>query len=811
MSQPMRAGHGSRGRVSVFKEIGLALDGLDDCFGNQRPPSSPTIAIPATRPSTASSQSSCDGSPVPDHPPRRKRTRRWFSRTRGYIASIRSLAKAVRLPPPPRVPPSTLSTLTHFAILLVLFVLVLPGVQLSISFGATSYGCGGVAARSVRARTSETEADPGVQKARLEARADSPTAACLRWSHQSAVVNGTLYLYGGQARQDELQTTDTWNNNLLTLPLSSTFQIGSPTLKGLPQPLGPPPVANGYLWNSLTSLYLYGGLFSDKPATSPVPLSLWEYDIRAASWKEHASPHTSAGDKSEPAGVPVQRAAEGAGLSVPELGRGWYFGGHLDGYTTPGWSQSIPRLYLKSFIEYTFPGAVNDGVQGMAGGNHAGSDGAWRNITHGGLQDLAGFTDRADGVLLYVPGFGPQGILIGLAGGTNTSFTQMNVIDVYDIATSNWYKQATSGETPKIRVNPCAVVAAAADGSSYNVHLYGGQNLIPYGQQTQYDDIWILTIPSFRWIPVNTTGQSNPPARAGHSCNVWDGQMVVVGGYVGQQLTCDSPGVYVFDLSTLKWQTQFTALSGSNAQDQQPSQQQKSSGAGDLSRVGLSGSYGYRVPAAVQAVIGGHESGGATVTAPEQTATSGPIATGKPATFTVTQAAGVVVTQTGPPEATSTLPPPPTTPSTGPSASSSSNSSSNKNSAPNVAAIVAGVIAGVFALAAAYFAFCAWVYRKQLTLYKNHVAMSQRATMTGAGIGVEKSGLGAAFPPQSSAGSSSRPTHFSSAANASSTGGLRASSARSSTDDLDLMAGQEPSFLGVLLSPRRSLRVINRD
>ena len=49
----------------------------------------------------------------------------------------------------------------------------------------------------------------------------------------------------------------------------------------------------------------------------------------------------------------------------------------------------------------------------------------------------------------------------------------MNAINVYDIATSSWYIQSTSGETPKIRVNPCAVVAAAADGSSYNVYMFG--------------------------------------------------------------------------------------------------------------------------------------------------------------------------------------------------------------------------------------------------------------------------------------------------------------------------------------------------
>lgn len=49
----------------------------------------------------------------------------------------------------------------------------------------------------------------------------------------------------------------------------------------------------------------------------------------------------------------------------------------------------------------------------------------------------------------------------------------MNVINVYDIATSSWYLQSTSGTPPKIRVNPCATIAAAADGSSYNIYMFG--------------------------------------------------------------------------------------------------------------------------------------------------------------------------------------------------------------------------------------------------------------------------------------------------------------------------------------------------
>lgn len=155
---------------------------------------------------------------------------------------------------------------------------------------------------------------------------------------------------------------------------------------------------------------------------TPVPFALWEYNIPSSNWIRHDNPTTSPGNNSDGGNRPVQQAAEGAGISVPELGRGWYFGGHLDGYTMAGWQQWIPRVYLKSLIEFTFPGFPNDGVQSLGGDKTAGRDGAWRNITQGGLQEEAGFTERADGVLVYVPGYGKEGIILGLAGGASTTF-----------------------------------------------------------------------------------------------------------------------------------------------------------------------------------------------------------------------------------------------------------------------------------------------------------------------------------------------------------------------------------------------------
>ena len=373
----------------------------------------------------------------------------------------------------------------------------------------------------------------------------------------------------------------------------------------------------------------------------------------------------------------------------------------------------------------------------------------------------------------------------------------MNVINVFDIATSTWYKQSTAGRYPTLRVNPCAVAASAPDGSSTNIYMYGGQNLIPYKNQTQFGDMWILTIPSFTWIEVDTKGQSVPPARVGHSCHIWDGQIVVVGGYNTDLAGGCENGYYVFSATNLTWQNKFNALSGANdaknTQNQQPVQ------ASDPFALG--GSYGYQVPVPVQSVVGGKEYGGATITAPAQSATAGPLATGKPITYTITGANGAVVTETG----TATSVP------------------GGGHSGPNIGAIVAGVVAGFFAVLAAYLGFCTWVYRRQLALYKNHVAMTQRAAAAGGPN--EKAGFLATTSTQgSSVGKTKSSTDRSSDTGAiTGTPGSRNgydvvppmpgapvggnSTANSSSEDLI----GEPTFFGVLLNPRRSLRVVNRD
>lgn len=372
--------------------------------------------------------------------------------------------------------------------------------------------------------------------------------------------------------------------------------------------------------------------------------------------------------------------------------------------------------------------------------------------------------------------------------------------------------------------------------------MFGGQNLTPYGDQVQYDDLWILSIPSFTWISVDMSTQNVPPARAGHSCHIWDGQMIVIGGYVGKDLSCDSPGIYVFNTSSLSWADQFTALTGDKAlqsyngksEDTGNPLAQQANQRGFDAKAGLEGSYGYAVPAAVQSVIGGKETGGATLTAPVQSPTEGPLKSGTAITYTLTGPDGAVVTET------TTLPAP------------------QSGGGKNIGAIIAGSVAGFFAIVAAYMAFCAWIYRKQVKIWKNHAAVvTQRAanneksgnsgnsavgaTVTSSGKNsTERAGprdllLAMTTTRTSSAGNSGIHTipgdgavRESSEARAAypgvaglqdgrgGAGGADALGRRSSVGSLtdNLLEGQEPSFWGVngvLLNPRRSLRVINRD
>lgn len=266
--------------------------------------------------------------------------------------------------------------------------------------------------------------------------------------------------------------------------------------------------------------------------------------------------------------------------------------------------------------------------------------------------------------------------------------------------------------------------------------------------------MWILTIPSFSWIQVDTSGQSIPPARAGHTCELHGSEMVVIGGYVGQELSCDSPGIYVFDASATEWKTSYS-----------------------FSTEKESVAETYQVPKIVIQKIGGDPTGGATVTQPIQTPDpDSPIATGQPGdykyttvtphtaaptTATVTNSDGVVST-------TTTYP-----------SNDSSNGSGGGNGrggkTPNVGLIIGATIGGILLLVILILLGAYIWYRRKI---KELREASEKLAISN-GHSRRASGDDALMGPEM----------------------------ERSDSEMNLVG--EPTFWGVLLSPRRSLRVVN--
>lgn len=219
---------------------------------------------------------------------------------------------------------------------------------------------------------------------------------------------------------------------------------------------------------------------------------------------------------------------EGAGATVQDKARGYYYGGWLTNASVPGYQS---RTALSNMLVYDMLAS------------------SFKNQS--GPDDIP----RAEGVMIYLPA-GDSGLLvyfggiqfpygnetakavgsssiklllrslIGAASNDCTSHISRKFfcysslsqdIYVYDIGNDLWYKQKASGAgVPENRRRFCAGAAWADDRSSYNMsvglscsgevsltslsYLFGGASV---GDGVGYGDVWILSLPSFTWIKVS--------------------------------------------------------------------------------------------------------------------------------------------------------------------------------------------------------------------------------------------------------------------------------------------------------------------
>lgn len=186
-----------RPRRSVFREVGLEDDNIANVTG-----------LSAARQHAEEHE---DGKRSAREPVAKKS---WLSR--GSRPAIKTSASA---------PPMSFSSLPRVAMLAFLIAVVVPGLRYR---GSNDGPLDGVAARATGVKDAEMVGN-GMM---LEGRADSPLNVCTRWSHQSAVVNGTLYLYGGRSKAKSGQTANTWSKYTLQLR-DMIFQYQSSSLTGI--------------------------------------------------------------------------------------------------------------------------------------------------------------------------------------------------------------------------------------------------------------------------------------------------------------------------------------------------------------------------------------------------------------------------------------------------------------------------------------------------------------------------------------------------------------------------------------------------
>ncbi|KUI60774.1 hypothetical protein VP1G_07971 [Cytospora mali] len=390
---------------------------------------------------------------------------------------------------------------------------------------------------------------------------------CRRFGHQTTVIDSKLYIDGGLIDWNPISTypqnySNTW---LLYQDLEHNGESGMPQLHGnLSKNASIPNVSGGILWgdNVNKRFYLFGGEYYDSP---PTPFNLYSYDA-LNDWWDNLGPISGSG---------INPVSYGAGVGISELGLGFYYGGWLSNNSVSGWSG--PRMATTGLIKFDM------------------DQGSWTNNT--GPDSVP----RAGGTMNYIPA-SDGGMLIYFGGvqdpyGNGSTVGQpMDEIFVYDIFTGQWYTQRTTGTTPQMRQRFCSGVTWADDQSSYNIYLYGGAGMPP--DTAGYDDVYILTIPTFTWIKLypndgNITGQYPHHSL---TCNVINrSQMLIIGGTFPLSDDCDAAP---------QWGTHNLVLGQQPDADANP---------WELFSPNLTT---YAVPDAIISVVGGQPTGGATNTAP---------------------------------------------------------------------------------------------------------------------------------------------------------------------------------------------------
>ncbi|KAI9903894.1 hypothetical protein N3K66_000423 [Trichothecium roseum] len=401
------------------------------------------------------------------------------------------------------------------------------------------------------------------------------TTICF-WDYvRAAIIRDTIYFDGGDiwwspkfedgSAGNPVRDTN-WGGRLFSWNLSTPFDSKTNTTEVLlSKPFtkarngegnsnsdAPNYIDGGLLYNDAQFL-LYGGVvvnytYAARPdADDVLGYQAYEYGQERGAWER--------GWQAGKLGDDVTNyVAYGAAVSAPSENKAWYF----SGLTAEDHGE-----ILKAGVSGTQAQNISDRL--IQVDMETQSAEKWTNLTLG--SDVNG---RASAEAVWVP-VGKQGILVVLGGVIYPSWITsgkesedpeaskkespkfMQDIDIYDVESEKWYKQSTK-DGPGARTKGCAVVASASDNSTFNIYYYGGFDGLA-SLEDYYDDVWVLSLPTFSWVQLNK-GKSDL-GRIGHNCfSPAPNQMLVFGGtkpLPGNTLACVGDIVRNFNLSSGEW------------------------------------------------------------------------------------------------------------------------------------------------------------------------------------------------------------------------------------------------------------------
>ncbi|KAF3184227.1 hypothetical protein TWF751_000212 [Orbilia oligospora] len=389
---------------------------------------------------------------------------------------------------------------------------------------------------------------------------------CSLFDQRVHIINETLYFVGG-SYLDSSDIKPSSVRKINKINLSSEFQVDglinqtNIVTENAPDEVTDKDITNGgrFFYDD-TNLWAFSSVArgDDIPIQVNQTDKMYRYDTIEDKWSL---------DKIEGGEYQWFNNTNGFYAAAPD-GRNWYGGGLGIGT----WGRRPGLVFFEgnssnpkwSFIRET------DDLNSIPTPSTAGGSSVFLPIGEEGIIVLLGGWDTTKRGRQFAP-----------TGGFNIDWDLRPLSDifVYDIAQNFWTLVPAKGGLPEMRAEFCLVVNSAPDGSYHNIVLYGGWSQL---QGAAFADVWVLSLPSFRWIKVED--ENNPDTRpfrnyldnprvgdigrTRHRCNMFKNtQMIVTGGIVSQYYdiklnidACNSshPPLMVMDTSTFVWKASIT-------------------------------------------------------------------------------------------------------------------------------------------------------------------------------------------------------------------------------------------------------------